>query len=148
MGAGGVIVPPDEYWPMVRDICDRYNVLLIADEVITGFGRTGKMFGCMNWQVRPDLISLAKGITSGYFPLGASVMQNGIYETIRDSLGDETPFRHGFTYNNHPVGCAAGIANLKFIASQQLVKNAEVMGTYLATSLEKLKDRPSVGAIR
>lgn len=149
MGAGGVIVPPNEYWPMVRKICDKHNVLVIADEVITGFGRTGKMFGCMNWDFKPDLISFAKGITSGYFPLGCAVMRTGIYETIRDGLGEDTPFRHGFTYNNHPVGCAAGIANLQFIEDHKLVENAARMGKYMADSLENLRSaHGSVGEVR
>jgi adenosylmethionine-8-amino-7-oxononanoate aminotransferase len=148
MGTGGVIPPPDEYWPMIRDICDKHDVLFIADEVITGFGRTGKMFGCMNWDVRPDLMSIAKGITSGYFPLGGAIASNEIYETIKDGLANMMPFLHGFTYNNHPTGCAAGLANLKFIEDNKLVENAAEIGTYLADRLKGLYDHKSVGDIR
>ncbi|MBI5118677.1 aspartate aminotransferase family protein [Candidatus Poribacteria bacterium] len=148
MGTGGTIPPPDEYWPMVRKICDKYDVLFIADEVVTGFGRTGKMFGCMNWNVRPDLISIAKGITSGYFPLGGAIMSNEVYETIKGGLGSIMPFLHGFTYNNHPVGCAAGLANLKIIEEQHLIQNATKMGAYLADRLKGLYDHKSVGDIR
>ena len=148
MGTGGVINPPDEYWPEIRKICDRHDVLLIADEVITGFGRTGKMFGCMNWNLRPDLVSIAKGITSGYFPLGGAIAKNEIYETIRDALGDVMPFLHGYTYNNHPVGCAAGLATLKIIEDRKLVDNARTMGDYLAKRLQGLSERRTVGDIR
>ena len=148
MGTGGVIDPPDEYWPMIREICDKHDVLLIADEVITGFGRTGKMFGSMNWGLRPDLISIAKGITSGYFPLGGAIASNEIYETIRDGLGDVIPFLHGYTYDNHPVGCAAGLANLKIIEDQKLVENAAEVGTHLAERIEEMDRHPSVGNVR
>jgi len=148
IGTGGVIVPPDEYWPRVREICDRNEVLLIADEVITGFGRTGKTFGCMNWDVRPDLVSVAKGITSGYYPLGGAVMSNEVYETIREGLGDFLPFLHGFTYNNHPVGCAAGLANIGVIEEQNLIENSAEMGAYLATRLNEMTEHKSVGEIR
>ncbi len=148
MGTGGVINPPDEYWPKIRAICDKYDVLIIADEVITGFGRTGKMFGCQNWNLRPDLVSIAKGITSGYFPLGGAIASNEIYETIKNGLADILPFLHGFTYNNHPVGCAAGLANLKIIEDRKLVQNAAEMGVYLADRLKGLYDHKSVGDIR
>jgi len=147
-GTGGVIPPPAEYWPIIREICDKYDVLLIADEVITGFGRTGKMFGCMNWDLRPDLVSIAKGITSGYFPLGGAIASNEIYETIKNGLADMLPFLHGFTYNNHPVGCAAGLANLKIIEDQKLVENAAKMGAYLGDRLKGLYDHKSVGDVR
>jgi adenosylmethionine-8-amino-7-oxononanoate aminotransferase len=148
MGTGGVIDPPDEYWPMIREICDRYDVLIIADEVITGFGRTGKMFGSMNWNLRPDLVSIAKGITSGYFPLGGAIASNEIYETIRDALGDVVPFLHGYTYDNHPVGCAAGLANLKVIEDGELVAKALEMGVYMRERLEGMYDHESVGDVR
>jgi 4-aminobutyrate--pyruvate transaminase len=148
MGTGGVIDPPDEYWPMIREICDKYDVLLIADEVITGFGRTGKMFGCMNWNLRPDLVSIAKGITSGYFPLGGAIASNEIYETIRDALGDVIPFLHGYTYDNHPVGCAAGLANLKIIEDQELVENAAEVGVHLGERIEGMRQHRSVGDVR
>jgi adenosylmethionine-8-amino-7-oxononanoate aminotransferase len=147
-GTGGVIVPPAEYWPMVRKILDKYQVLFIADEVITGFGRTGKMFGCMNWNVRPDLVSIAKGVTSGYFPLGGAIASNEVFETIKTNLPSFLPFLHGFTYNNHPVGCAAGLANLKIIEDQKLVENAANMGAYLKDRLKGLYDHKSVGDIR
>jgi 4-aminobutyrate--pyruvate transaminase len=148
MGTGGTIPPPDEYWPMVRKICDKYDVLFIADEVVTGFGRTGKMFGCMNWDLRPDLISLAKGISSGYFPVGAAVVNNEIFDTLVNELPDYLPFLHGYTYQNHPLGCAAALANLKIIEDQRLVENAAEMGAYLGDRLRGLYDHKSVGDIR
>ena len=148
IGAGGVVVPPKEYWPMVREICDKYDVLLIADEVITGFGRTGKMFGCMHWNLRPDIVSVAKALTSGYIPLGGSIISNQIFDTLADGVPEWMPFLHGYTYNNHPVGCAAGLANLKFIEDNNLVENAAKMGTYLADRLKGLYDHKSVGDIR
>ncbi len=148
MGTGGVLPPPDEYWPMIRKICDKYDVLLIADEVITGFGRTGKMFGCMNWDLRPDLISIAKGITSGYFPLGGAIVSNQIFNTLVNELPDYLPFLHGYTYQNHPMGCAAGLANLKILEEKKLVENAAKMGNYLADRLKGLYDHKSVGDIR
>ncbi|RJP70325.1 MAG: aspartate aminotransferase family protein [Candidatus Abyssobacteria bacterium SURF_17] len=148
MGTGGVIIPPNEYWPLIRKICDKYDVLFLADEVITGFGRTGKMFGCMNWNVRPDLVSIAKGVTSGYFPLGGAIASNEVFETIMNNLPSFLPFLHGFTYNNHPVGCAAGLANLKIIEDGKLVENAAKMGVYLKDRLKGLYDHKSVGDIR
>jgi len=148
MGTGGVIIPPKEYWPMIRGICDKYEVLILADEVITGFGRTGKMFGCMNWDLRPDLISVAKGITSGYFPTGGAIASNEIFDTIRDNIPSFLPFLHGFTYNNHPVGCAAGLANIKIIEDEKLVENAATVGAYMHDRLKGLYDLKSVGDIR
>jgi adenosylmethionine-8-amino-7-oxononanoate aminotransferase len=148
IGAGGVIVPPDEYWPMVREICDRFDVLLISDEVITGFGKTGKMFGSMHWDLRPDMVSVAKALTSGYFPLGGAVISNEIFDTLANDVPEWMPFLHGYTYNNHPVGCAAGLANLKFIEDNDLVENAAKLGAYLAERLKDLYDHESVGDIR
>jgi adenosylmethionine-8-amino-7-oxononanoate aminotransferase len=148
MGTGGVICPPDEYWPKIRAICDKYEVLYIADEVITGFGRTGELFGCFNWDLRPDLMSIAKGISSGYFPLGAAVISNEIFDTLVNELPDYLPFLHGYTYQNHPAGCAAGLANIKIIEDEGLVERAAEMGVYLGDRLKGLYDHKSVGDIR
>lgn len=148
IGAGGVVVPPDEYWPMVREICDRFDVLLISDEVITGFGKTGKMFGSMHWDLRPDIISVAKALTSGYFPLGGAIISNEIFDTLANDVPEWMPFLHGYTYNNNPVGCAAGLANLKFIEDNDLVENAAQRGVYLAERLKGLYDHESVGDVR
>jgi adenosylmethionine-8-amino-7-oxononanoate aminotransferase len=133
---------------MVREICDKYDVLLIADEVITGFGKTGKMFGSMHWDLRPDIVSVAKALTSGYFPLGGAIISNEIFDTLVNDVPEWMPFLHGYTYNNHPVGCAAGLANLKFIEDNDLVENAATRGVYLAERLKRLYDHESVGDIR
>jgi adenosylmethionine-8-amino-7-oxononanoate aminotransferase len=102
----------------------------------------------MNWNLRPDLVSIAKGITSGYFPLGGAITSNEIYDTIKDALGDVVPFLHGYTYDNHPVGCAAGLANLEVIEAGGLVENALEMGGYLRERLDKMHDHKSVGDVR
>ncbi|MCH2124261.1 MAG: aminotransferase class III-fold pyridoxal phosphate-dependent enzyme, partial [Pirellulaceae bacterium] len=108
-GAGGVIVPPDGYFPRIREICDLYNVLLVADEVITGFGRTGKLFALDHWNVEPDIVQFAKAITSGYFPLGGIGVNNEIAETLFEN---QDAWMHAFTYSGHPVGCAIAMRNL------------------------------------
>ncbi len=144
-GAGGVITPPPTYLPRIREICTKYDVLLIADEVINGFGRTGKMFAVMHWDVQPDLLSLAKGITSGYVPLGAV----GITEKIYQGLAvPDTTFAHGFTYAGHPVACATALANLAIIENEGLVENAARMGRLLREGLQENADHPHVGEVR
>ena len=144
-GAGGVIVPPPEYLPMVREICAKHDVLFIADEVITGFGRTGKMFAVLHWDVKPDMIAMAKGITSGYVPLGAVGMTSRIYEGI---IGADSMFAHGFTYSGHPVCCAASLANISIIEREGLVANSAEMGNLLLEGLQSLADHPHVGEVR
>lgn len=148
IGAGGVIVPPKEYFPIIRQICDKHDVLFIADEVITGFGRTGKMFGMENWGVVPDMVSLAKGITSGYIPLGAAVIKDEMFETFLEKTPEGMPFLHGFTYNGHPVACAAGIKNIEIIERDGLVQNAAEVGAHLQAQLQELNDISIVGEVR
>jgi adenosylmethionine-8-amino-7-oxononanoate aminotransferase/putative sterol carrier protein len=148
IGAGGIIPPPPEYFPMVREICDRHGILMIVDEVVTGFGRTGTMFGAQQWDVRPDIITLAKGITSGYIPLGASVVSKHVWETISDRLPDHMPFSHGFTYSGHPVACAAALANLDIIERDGLVDNAAQIGDHLMARMRELEHFDSVGEVR
>ena len=149
IGSGGVIPPPKEYFPRIRAICDKNNILLILDEVITGFGRTGRMFAHEHWTgIRPDMLSLAKGISSGHIPLGASVMSEKIYDTIRELQDERLPIMHGFTYMNHPVACAAGLANIKIIEEEGLVKKAEENGNYLLNGLNTLRKYDSVGDVR
>jgi adenosylmethionine-8-amino-7-oxononanoate aminotransferase len=144
-GVGGVIVPPDEYFPAVREICDRYNVLLIADEVITGYARTGRWFGIENWNVVPDLMSTAKGITSGYIPLGAVFVTEKLYNGIKTSEG---VFMHGFTYNGHPVACAAALANLAIMERERLVEHTAQIGPYFLERLSELQRFRHVGDVR
>jgi len=149
IGSGGVIPPPPEYFPRLREICDKHDILLILDEVITAFGRTGKMFGHEHWGgIRPDMLSMAKGISSGHIPLGAAVMRGDIYDTIGECLDERMPLMHGFTYMNHPVACAAGLANIKVIEEEGLVQRADENGKYLLEGLETLRKYDSVGDVR
>jgi adenosylmethionine-8-amino-7-oxononanoate aminotransferase len=149
MGTGGMLVPPPDYFAPIQAICKRHDVLLILDEVVTGFGRTGKWFGMEQWDIKPDLVSFAKGISSGYLPLSASVIADHVYDTIRDEMPDGIPLMFGLTYNNHPTCCAAGLANIDIIEREGLVDNARQVGAYL---LERLRDAfgrsPIVGEIR
>ncbi len=149
IGAGGIIPPPDGYFDKIREICDRHGILLIIDEVVTGFGRTGKMFGFERYGVRPDIVTLAKGLTSGYLPLGASVVSHEIYDTIATNLPEQLPISHGFTYMGHPVCCAAGLANIDLIEKEDLPANAAEVGNYLIGRLrERIGGFESVGEIR
>jgi 4-aminobutyrate--pyruvate transaminase len=149
IGAGGIIPPPDDYFTRIREICDRHGILLILDEVVTGFGRSGTMFGFERYGVRPDVVTLAKGITSGYLPLGASVISDEIYSTISTKLPDHMPISHGFTYSGHPTCCAAALANVDIIEREGLHENAEEVGNYLIERLrEVIGPCDSVGDIR
>ena len=148
IGGGGVIVPPDEYFPKLRQICDDYGLLLILDEVITGFGRTGKMFACEHWDVQPDLITLAKGLTSGYLPLGACVASTAVFNTFLGESDENKEFAQVCTYGGHPVACAAGIANLEILQKERLWENSEKVGAHLLSKLETLCDLPIVGDVR
>jgi adenosylmethionine-8-amino-7-oxononanoate aminotransferase len=137
-GTGGVIVPPDDYFPLVRAICDQYNVLLIADEVITGFGRTGQWFGLQRWGIQPDIMSFAKGITSGYLPLGGIQISDQIREVIESAPLKER-WMHAYTYSGHPTCCAVALANLAIIERERLVNNAGKMGQRLLDGLYTLQ---------
>jgi adenosylmethionine-8-amino-7-oxononanoate aminotransferase len=149
MGTGGILVPPPDYFAEIQAICARHDVLLMLDEVITGFGRTGRWFGMEHWDVRPDLVSLAKGITSGYLPLSASVLSDRVYETLRDRTPAGLPFMFGLTSNNHPTCCAAALANLDILERECLVENARVTGAYLLERLRKsFSDSPIVADVR
>ncbi len=143
-GSNGILVPPDDYWPRIREICDKYGILLISDEVMSGFGRTGKWFAVDNWNVVPDMITMAKGITSGYVPLGAVVVS----EPIAQYFEDRTLWA-GLTYSGHALACAAGLATLQVYEEDRLIENAAAMGKVLGQRLEDLKARhPSVGDVR
>ena len=142
-GAGGVIVPPATYWPEIQRICDRHGVLLVSDEVITGFGRTGRWFGCETMGFKPDLMTFAKGVTSGYIPLGGVMVGERVARVLIDKGGE---FAHGYTYSGHPVACAVALANLKLIRERGLVERVrDDVGPYLAKAFESLKDHPLVG---
>ncbi len=146
-GAGGVIVAPDDYWPRIREICDRYDVLLIADEVITGFGRTGPWFALSRYNIEPDLITLAKGITSGYIPLGALGVSDQIAEAIDSASGPQS-WMHAYTYSGHPVACAVANANLDLLEQEHLVERAAELGRHLHLQLASLRTHRNVGEVR
>ena len=147
-GAGGMIIPPATYWPLIREVCDKHDILLIADEVITGFGRTGSMFGTRTWGVKADIMSLAKGINSGYIPLGATAVNKKVEEAWeRDH--PLAPIMHGYTYSGHPLACAAANANLEIIEQENLSENALNVGAYFLEKLQALKDEHQfIGDVR
>lgn len=147
-GAGGIIYPTDDYWPRVREICTRYNVLLIADEIITGFGRTGRWFGLEHWNVRPDIMSFAKGVTSGYLPLGGIMVNPDILEAI-DSVAPENRWMHGYTNSGHPACCSVAMRNIEILEQEKLVENSAKMGDILLSALQKtFGNHPNTGQIR
>jgi putrescine---pyruvate transaminase len=146
-GVGGVIVPPPGYFERLRAICDRHEILLVVDEVITGFGRLGKAFGIQRWKVVPDLLVFAKGVTSGYQPLGGVVLHERVYRTLLDA-GPEFTLHHGFTYSGHPVACAAGLANLDILEREDLVRAAARKAPHFRRRLERLAALPLVGDVR
>jgi taurine--2-oxoglutarate transaminase len=144
VGSNGLIVPPDDYWPRVRELCDKYGILLISDEVMSGWGRTGKWFAVDNWGVTPDIITTAKGITSGYVPLGAVIVTDKIAQFFEDKY-----LYAGLTYNGHALACAAALATIEVYQEDKLLDNAMTMGKYLGECLEDIKTRHvSVGDVR
>jgi putrescine---pyruvate transaminase len=147
-GAGGVIYPTEDYWQQVRAICSRYDVLLIADEIITGFGRTGRWFGLDHWNVTPDILSFAKGVSSGYLPLGGIMITHAIRDVL-NSVEPANRWMHGFTNSGHPACCAAALRNIEIIEQENLVENSRKMGDALFRALQhEFSDHPNVGDIR
>ena len=143
-GTNGVIPPPDGYLESIREVCDRHGILLICDEVMAGFGRTGKWFAVDNWNVVPDILTVAKGINSGYVPLGAMVVREPIAEWVRDKY-----FAGGLTYSGHPLACASAVASIEAFKEEGIVENAAEMGDVFAEQLRALEQRhPSIGEIR
>src|ERR687896_541130 len=144
VGTNGIIVPPDGYLQSIREVCDRHGVLLICDEVMAGFGRTGKWFACENWDVVPDILTVAKGINSGYVPLGAMIVSQPIAEWVRDKY-----FAGGLTYSGHPLACAAAVASIEAFREEGIVENAAAQGEWLEPELQQLAARhPSIGEVR
>jgi adenosylmethionine-8-amino-7-oxononanoate aminotransferase len=148
-GAGGVIVPPANYWPLVREVCDRYGVLLVADEVVTGFGRSGAMFGSRGWGVKPDMMCVAKGLSSGYVPLGATLVNKRIASAWDEDASFTGAIMHGYTYTGHPLGCAAALACLDIVEREDLPGRAARAGARLLEGLKPLEESAAcVGNVR
>jgi putrescine aminotransferase len=147
MGVGGVIVPPDDYFPLVRAICDKHEILFISDEVITGFGRTGEWFALKHWNVKPDILSFAKAITSGYAQLGGIQISDEIRETM-ETAADTEAWMHGYTYSGHATACAVGLKNLEIMEKEDYPARAKKLGKRLFDGLKTLKEFPFVGDVR
>jgi len=145
-GAGGVIIPPAGYWQKVEAICRKYGILLVCDEVITGFGRTGQPFAAQTFGVVPDMITCAKGLTSGYLPLGALILSDRIWAAM--AQGGHRWFTSGLTYSGHPVSCAAALKNIEILDREGLLANAASVGAYFNTRLKTLESLPLVGDVR
>jgi len=145
-GAGGVIDPPSTYWPEIQRICRKYDILLVADEVICGFGRTGQWFGSQTYGIEPDLMPMAKGLSSGYLPISAVAMNGRVFEVVREG----GLLAHGYTYSGHPASCAVALANIRLIQREKLVERVrEDIGPYFRMRLQDLADRhPIVGELR
>jgi taurine---2-oxoglutarate transaminase len=144
VGTNGIIVPPEGYLQSIREVCDRHGIVLIADEVMAGFGRTGKWFGVDNWDVVPDILTVAKGINSGYIPLGAMIVRRPIADWVRDKY-----FAGGLTYSGHPLACASAIASIEAFKEEGIIENAAEMGGVFAEELQHLQGKhPSIGEVR
>ena len=145
-GAGGVIIPPENYWPEIQQICDRHGILLVADEVICGFGRTGHWFGSDLYGIRPDLMTIAKGLSSGYLPIGGVMVGDRVADVLIDKGGE---FAHGYTYSGHPAACAVASANLTILQQENLVpRTRDETGPYLAAKWRQIAEHPLVGEAR
>ncbi|HWD34244.1 aspartate aminotransferase family protein [Pseudomonas caricapapayae] len=144
-GAGGVIIPPDTYWPKIKEILAKYEILFIADEVICGFGRTGEWFGSDYYDLKPDLMTIAKGLTSGYIPMGGVIVRDEVAKVVSEG-GD---FNHGFTYSGHPVAAAVGLENLRILRDEKIIERVkDETAPYLQKRLRELNDHPLVGEVR
>ena len=149
LGTGGIVPPPAGYWAAIQPILEKHDILLIADEVVTGFGRLGTMFGSEHYGLKPDLITIAKGLTSAYAPLSGSIVSDKMWKVLERGTDENGPIGHGWTYSAHPIGAAAGVANLKLIDDLKLVENAGTVGKYLNDTMRAaLADHPNVGDVR
>ncbi|KTS93589.1 aminotransferase [Pseudomonas oryzihabitans] len=148
MGAGGVIVPPRTYWQKIQAVCRRHDILIVADEVITGFGRTGKLFGCETFDIKPDILVLSKQLSSSYQPIAAILLNEDVYQGIADHSGALGTFGHGFTGGGHPVATAVALENVKIIQEERLVAHAAEIGELLLGKLRAFESHPLVGEVR
>jgi len=148
MGAGGVVVPPEGYWEGIQGVLNKYGILLIADEVITGFGRTGNMFGCQTFNIKPDIITVSKQISSSYLPISAFMVNDKVYQPVADESAKLGVFGHGYTAAGHPVAAAVALENLKIIEERKLVDNARDTGAYMQERLREFSEHKLVGEVR
>ncbi|WP_380058590.1 aspartate aminotransferase family protein [Falsihalocynthiibacter sp. SS001] len=149
LGTGGIVPPPAGYWAAIQEVLNKHDILLVADEVVTGFGRLGTMFGSEHYGMKPDLITIAKGLTSAYAPLSGSILGDKMWKVLEQGTDENGPIGHGWTYSAHPIGAAAGVANLRLIDELGLVENAGSVGAYLNSAMkDALGDHPYVGDIR
>jgi L-2,4-diaminobutyrate transaminase len=149
LGTGGLVPPPAGYWQAIQEVLRKYDVLLIADELVTGFGRLGSMFGSGHYGIEPDIITIAKGLTSAYAPLSGSIVSEGVWQVLADGTDEFGAIGHGWTYSAHPIGAAAGVANLKLIDDLGLVANAGKTGAYFIAAMRSaIGDHPHVGDVR
>jgi L-2,4-diaminobutyrate transaminase len=149
LGTGGIVPPPEGYWPAIQKVLRKHDILLVADEVVTGFGRLGTMFGSDHYGISPDLITIAKGLTSAYAPLSGSIVGDRMWKVLEQGTDENGPIGHGWTYSAHPVGAAAGVANLKLLDDLKLVQNAGEVGSYFNAQMRAaLADHPHVGEVR
>ena len=149
IGAGGVIVPPEGYFQEIEKVCRKHEVLLVADEVVCGYGRLGTWFGHQHFGFTPDLMSTAKGLTSGYFPMSAALISEPVWRTLEDGAAEAGTFAHGFTYSGHPVGAAVALKNLEIMERERVLENVQEVGPYLQAELRRrFADHPLVGEVR
>ena len=149
LGTGGIVPPPAGYWPAIQAVLEKHDILLIADEVVSGFGRLGTMFGSDHYDLKPDLITIAKGLTSAYAPLSGSIVSEKMWKVLEQGTDENGPIGHGWTYSAHPIGAASGVANLQLIDRLNLISNAGEMGAYFNAGLkDALADHPHIGEVR
>lgn len=149
LGTGGIVPPPPGYWAAIQEVLRKHDILLVADEVVTGFGRLGSMFGSDHYGMTPDLITIAKGLTSAYAPLSGSIVGDRMWKVLEQGTDENGPIGHGWTYSAHPIGAAAGVANLKLLDDLNLIQNAGDVGAYLQGALrDALGDHANVGEVR
>jgi L-2,4-diaminobutyrate transaminase len=149
LGTGGIVPPPQGYWAAIQAVLQRHDILLVADEVVTGFGRLGSMFGADHYDLKPDFMTIAKGLTSAYAPLSGSIISDRVWQVLTQGTDENGPIGHGWTYSAHPICAAAGVANLKLIEDLNLIENAKTVGAYLNASMKQaLGDHAHVGEVR
>jgi L-2,4-diaminobutyrate transaminase len=149
LGTGGLVPPPKGYWQAIQAVLKKHDILLIADEVITGFGRLGSMFGSQHYGIEPDIITIAKGLTSAYAPLSGSIISDKVWQVLEQGTDEFGAIGHGWTYSAHPICAAAGVANLKLVDELNVLTNASETGAYFVQSMQQaLADHPHVGDVR